>query len=146
MYVTRSYFPQRGAVYRWEQSLGIVPYKVKVKATLRLTASQSVSLGVEPHLGLVTRYLLQFDSYGLVFVVRPSDESTGLSFVFAASPCQRSPSRVRAPLDSRPYFTISDMRLPFSSPPMTCRVTVEVFDPASTRVSPVITRHGFPVI
>jgi hypothetical protein len=26
--------------------------------TLRLTASQSVSLGVEPHLGLMTRYLL----------------------------------------------------------------------------------------
>jgi hypothetical protein len=24
--------------------------------------------------------------------------------------------------------------LPFSSPPTTCRVTVEVFDPASTRV------------
>jgi hypothetical protein len=45
--------------------------KVKVKVTLRLTVSQSVSLGVEPHLGLVTRYLLLFDSYGLVFVVRP---------------------------------------------------------------------------
>jgi hypothetical protein len=31
--------------------------KVKVKVTLRLTVSQSVSLGVEPHLGLMTRYL-----------------------------------------------------------------------------------------
>jgi hypothetical protein len=31
------------------------------------------------------------------------------------------------------YFTISDLRLPFSSPPTTRRVTVEVFDPASTR-------------
>jgi hypothetical protein len=30
--------------------------------------SQSVSLGVEPHLRLMTRYLLLFDSYGLVFV------------------------------------------------------------------------------
>jgi hypothetical protein len=28
---------------------------------------QSVSLGVEPHLGLMTKYLLLFDSYGLVF-------------------------------------------------------------------------------
>jgi hypothetical protein len=45
--------------------------KVKVKVTLRLTVSQSVSLGVEPHLGLMTRYLLMFDSYGLVFVGRP---------------------------------------------------------------------------
>jgi hypothetical protein len=38
--------------------------KVKVKVTLRMTASQSVSLGVEPH-------LLLFDNYGLVFVWRP---------------------------------------------------------------------------
>jgi hypothetical protein len=33
--------------------------------------SQSVSLGVEPYLGLMTRYLLLFDSYDLVFVGRP---------------------------------------------------------------------------
>jgi hypothetical protein len=33
------------------------------------------------------------------------------------------------------YFTVSDSRLPFSSPPTTRRVTVEVFDPAFTRVS-----------
>jgi hypothetical protein len=39
---------------------------------LRLTVSQSVSLGVEPHLGLMTRYLLLFDSYGLVFCRAPS--------------------------------------------------------------------------
>jgi hypothetical protein len=42
---------------------------LKVKVTLRLTVSQSVSLGVEPHLGLMTRYLLLFDSYGLVFIL-----------------------------------------------------------------------------
>jgi hypothetical protein len=30
----------------------------KVKVTLRLTIGQSVSVGVEPHLGLMTRYLL----------------------------------------------------------------------------------------
>jgi hypothetical protein len=45
--------------------------KVKVEVTLRLTIGQSASLGVEPHLGLMTRYLLLFDSYGLVFVGRP---------------------------------------------------------------------------
>jgi hypothetical protein len=44
-----------------------VKVKVKVKVTLRLTVSQSVSLGV----GLMTRYFLLFDSYGLVFVGRP---------------------------------------------------------------------------
>jgi hypothetical protein len=45
--------------------------QVKVKVTLRLTVSQSVSLGVEPHLGPMTRYLLPCDSYGLVFAGRP---------------------------------------------------------------------------
>jgi hypothetical protein len=55
---------------------------VKVKVTLRLTVSQSVSLGVEPHLGLMTRYLVLFDSYGLFFLWGAlSDERTGLSFV-----------------------------------------------------------------
>jgi hypothetical protein len=44
---------------------------VKVKVTLRLTVSQSVSLGVEPHLGLMARYILLFDSHGLLFVGRP---------------------------------------------------------------------------
>jgi hypothetical protein len=33
--------------------------KVKVKVTLRLMVSQPVSLGVEPHLGLMTRYVLR---------------------------------------------------------------------------------------
>jgi hypothetical protein len=46
---------------------------------------------------------------------------------------QRSHSRVRVSWDSRPYFTVSNSRLPFSSPLTTRRVTVEVFDPASTR-------------
>jgi hypothetical protein len=43
----------------------------QVKATLRLTVSQSVIRGVESHMGLMTRYLLPFDSYRLVFVGRP---------------------------------------------------------------------------
>jgi hypothetical protein len=52
-------------------------------------------------------------------------ERTGLSFVCAAGPCQRSLSRVRVPWDLRPYFTVSDLRLPFSSTPTTRRVTAE---------------------
>jgi hypothetical protein len=47
-------------------------YYSQVKVTLRLTVSQSVSLGVEPHPGLMTRYLLLFDRYGLCFFVAPS--------------------------------------------------------------------------
>jgi hypothetical protein len=56
------------------------------------------------------------------------DERTGLSFVYAVAPRQRSLYWVRLPWNSWPYFTLSDSRLPFSSPPMTRRVTVEVFD------------------
>jgi hypothetical protein len=62
-----------------------------------------------------------------------SDEKSGLSFTIAAGPHQRSHSRVRVPWGSRPYFTVSNSRLPFSSPPMTRRATVEVFDPTFTR-------------
>jgi hypothetical protein len=61
-----------------------------------------------------------------------SDERTGLSLTIGAGPRQRTDSRVRVPWDSRSYFTVSDSRLPFSSPPATRRATVEVFDPAST--------------
>jgi hypothetical protein len=56
----------------------------------------------------------------------------GLSFTMAAEPRQRSHSRVRVPWDSWPYFTASDSRLPFSSPPTTRRATVDVFDPTTT--------------
>jgi hypothetical protein len=48
--------------------------RTRVKVTLRLTVSQSASLGIEPHLGLMTRYLLFFDSYAL------SDVRTGPLF------------------------------------------------------------------
>jgi hypothetical protein len=71
---------------------------------------------------------------GLLIWGALSDERTGLSFVYAAGPCQRSLSRVRVPWDLRTYFTVSDLRLHFSSPPTTRRVTVEVFDHASTRL------------
>jgi hypothetical protein len=62
-----------------------------------------------------------------------SDERTGLSFVYAAGSSQCSLSWARVPWYSRPYFTVSDLRLTISSPLTTRRVTVEVFDLASTR-------------
>jgi hypothetical protein len=62
-----------------------------------------------------------------------SDERTDLSFAIATGLRQRSHSRVRVSWESRPYFTISDSRLSFLSPPTTRMVTEEVFDPASTR-------------
>jgi hypothetical protein len=67
----------------------------------------------------------------LCFCGALSDERMGLSFAYTAGPCQRSLFLVRILLDSWPYFTVSDLRLP----PTTRRVAVEVFDPASTRVN-----------
>jgi hypothetical protein len=106
----------------------------QVKVTLWLTVSQSVSLGVKPHLGLMTRYLLPFDSYGLVFVGRPLWREDGSAFCICCWPLPVQSFSVRIPWYSGPYFTVSDLRLPFSSPLMTRRVTVEAFDPSSTRV------------
>jgi hypothetical protein len=57
-----------------------------VEVTLRLTVSQSVSLGVEPHLGLMTRYLLLFDNYGLAFVGRPLWREDGYVFCICCWP------------------------------------------------------------
>jgi hypothetical protein len=98
---------------------------------------RSVSLGVEPHLGLMTRYLLLFDNYGLVFVGRPLWREDGSVFYICCWPSPAWSFSGPIPWDSWPYFTDSDLRLPFSSPPTTRRVTVEVFEPASTRVNKV---------
>jgi hypothetical protein len=99
--------------------------KVKVKVTLRPTFGQSVSKFWYRYYSLTVTVLF---SWGAL-----PDERIGVSFVYATGPCPRSLSRVRVPWDSGPYFTVSDVRLKSSSPPMTRRVTVEVFDPASTR-------------
>jgi hypothetical protein len=55
-------------------------------------------------------------------------------YVYAAGPCQCSLSQVRVSWHSQPYFTVPDLRFPFSSAPTTRRVTVEAFDPTFTRV------------
>jgi hypothetical protein len=86
-------------------------------------------------------------------------ERTGLKFTIAVGLRQRSHFRTRVLRDYRPYFTVSDLRflqpggpgpriytpgtawpsytprhwVPFSSPPTTCRDTVEIFDPFFNR-------------
>jgi hypothetical protein len=95
--------------------------------------SASLSWNKAPVWGLRPDFYYCQTVAGLLMWGALSDERTGLSFTFAAGPCQRTHSRVRVPWDSRTYFTASDWGFPFSSPPPTRRATVEVFDPASTR-------------
>jgi hypothetical protein len=97
--------------------------------------SDSLSWNKAPIWGLRPDFYYCRTVAGLLMWSALSDERLGLSFVYPAGSSQGSHSRVPVPWDSRPYVTVSDLRLPFSSPPTTRRVTVEVFDPVSTRVS-----------
>jgi hypothetical protein len=54
------------------------------------SVSQSVSQCVEPRLGLMTRYYYCLTVTVLFLWGAHSDERTGLSFVYAAGPCQRA--------------------------------------------------------
>jgi hypothetical protein len=77
--------------------LRCTPPKVKVKVTLRLMVSQSVTIGVEP------RNIYYSLTVTVLFLWAPlSDKRTGLSFVYeyAAGPRQRSLSQIRVSWDS----------------------------------------------
>jgi hypothetical protein len=54
-------------------------FRVRVRVTLRLTVSQSVCLGVEPRLGLMSSYLIQLKITVLSIWGALSDERSGLS-------------------------------------------------------------------
>jgi hypothetical protein len=100
-------------MFRGDRSKDL-PHTCKSKSKLcydRRPVGQSV-LASSPHLGPKTRFLLLSDSYGFVVSSALSDERTSLSFTIAAGPRQRGHSQVRVPRYSRPYFTVSDSRLP----------------------------------
>jgi hypothetical protein len=75
-------------LWQWYINITItIPDIIKVKVTLQLTVSQSLCRGIEPILGLVTRYYFLSEGYFLKFAVLSfwgalSNERSGLSFVF----------------------------------------------------------------
>jgi hypothetical protein len=119
-----------------EHMMSLSNSKSKPKSKIcydRRSVGQAVLVS-STHLALTTTFYYCRTVAGLLMWGALSDERTGLPFTVAAGPHQRSHSRVRVPWDSRPYFTVSDSRHSFSSPPTTRRATAEVFDPASARM------------
>jgi hypothetical protein len=102
-----------------------VVLKLKAKVTLRLTVSQSVSLGIEPHLGPMTRYLFLSDNYVLVSVGRPLWREDGSVFCMCRWPLRAQPFSGPSPLGLATVFYCLrfETSLFFGS-----------YDPASTRV------------
>jgi hypothetical protein len=130
------WFDQSNNIWWREQAMQLVSIHLSASQSSVTTDGQSASLSWNkaPIWGLRQDFYCCQTLADLLMWGALSDERTGLSFTTASGPRQRS-HRIRVPWDTRPYFTASDSRLPFSSPPTTCRATMEAFDPSSTRDS-----------
>jgi hypothetical protein len=123
------YVPRQlvGILFELSLSLGL-------SLMLRPTVSRPFCLGIKaPSWGLRPDFYYCQTVSNLLLWGALSDKRTGLPFTISAGPRQSSHSRVRVPWDSRPYFTVSDSRLPFSLFRTIHSSTVEIFDPASIR-------------
>jgi hypothetical protein len=61
-------------------------YRSRSRSHIATDGQSVISLGVEPHLGLMTRYILLFDNYGLAVVGRPLWREDGSVFCMCRWP------------------------------------------------------------
>jgi hypothetical protein len=97
----------------WIKSVGVSESESYVMTNGQ---SGSLSWNKAPIWGLWPDFYYCQTIAGLLMCGALSDERMDLSFIIAAGPRQHSHFWVRGPWDSWPYYTVSDLRLPFSLP------------------------------
>jgi hypothetical protein len=108
---------------------------LSLSLTLRLTVSRSVCLGIKHPSWAYNQIFITVRQLRVCDVGRSLWWEDGSAVYNCSWPLPAQSFWVWVLWDSWPYFAVSDSRLPFSLPPMTRGVTVEVFDPVSTRES-----------
>jgi hypothetical protein len=104
-------------------------------ATYGQSVSQSVSLGVEPQI-----FIKVWQLRSCFFMGLPLEREDGSVICICCWPLPAQSFSVRVPWDSQSYFTLSDLRLPFSSPPTTRRVQCRAEQINS--LLPATSQHG----
>jgi hypothetical protein len=109
-----------------EFSTSLLNFWLSLSLTLRPTVSRPVCLGIKHPSGVYDQIFIIVWQLPVCWFGAPSltrGRVCRLQLLLALASAVFLGS---VPWDSRPYFTVSDLRLPFSSPPTTRRVTVEV--------------------